>query len=79
MPTFRENRIMLLEAFGDNLINDEEFLLLYDLNKSNNLDIPYWNYEFNLDTMEDDECVSEFRLKKMMSMHCLMPLGYLMN
>ena len=55
MPTFRENRIMLLEAFGDNLINDEEFLLLYDLNKLNNLDIPYWNYEFNLDTMEDDE------------------------
>ena len=64
MPTFRGNRIMLLEAFGDNLINDKEFLLLYDLNKSNDLDIPYWNYEFNLDTIEDDECVSEFRLKK---------------
>ena len=64
MPSFRENRLMLLEAFSNNLINDDEFLLLYDLNKSNNLEIPYWNYEFHLDSMEDDECLSEFRFLK---------------
>ena len=64
MPTFRENRIMLLEAFGNNLITDKEFLLLYDVNKSDNLDIPYWLHNFDLDKMDDDECASEFRFLK---------------
>ena len=30
---FRRNRIALIEAFTDNIIDDEEFMLLYDLNK----------------------------------------------
>ena len=33
MPSLREIREILLFAHSDNLINDEEFLLLYDLNK----------------------------------------------
>lgn len=64
MPSFRENRLILLETFSNYLINDDEFLLLYHLNKSNNLEIPYWNYEFHLDSMEDDECLFEFRFLK---------------
>ena len=49
MPTFREAREALLYAFSDNLITDEEFVLLYDVNKSKNRDFEYWNYEkFNL-------------------------------
>ena len=33
-----------------NLIDDEEMLLLYDVNTSKNLDIPYWKYDkFKLD------------------------------
>ena len=65
MPGFRENRIAILEAYTNNTINDEEFLLLYDLNRSTNLEIPYWNYdEFDLDNMSNDECKAEFRFLK---------------
>ena len=47
------------------LIDDEEMLLLYDLNTSKNLDIPYWKYhKFDLDSLSDDECKSEFRFLK---------------
>lgn len=57
MPNFRENRFLLLNTYSDGIINDEEFVLLYDLNKSRNLDLPYWEYDrFDLDSMVDDEC-----------------------
>ena len=50
MPSLREIRDILLFAHSDNLINDEEFLLLYDLNKSSNVELPYWTYgRFDLD------------------------------
>ena len=43
-------------------LNDEEFIMLYDLNRYTNLDLPYWDYErFDVDRMSDDECISEFR------------------
>ena len=43
------------------LINAEQFVLLYDMNKPKSPDIPYSNYEyFDLDKMNDDECKSEF-------------------
>ena len=45
MGNIRDNRIALLEAHSLNVINDEEFLLLYDINSSRNPDLPYWNYE----------------------------------
>ena len=62
---FRRNRFHLLEAYSENLIDDEEFLLLYDLNKSKSLDFPYWQYEhFDLDMLTDDECQAEFRFLK---------------
>ena len=58
---FRRNRTALLEAFANDLIEDEEFLLLYDLNRSNALDFPYWQYDdFDLDILTDDECQAEF-------------------
>ena len=45
-------------------LSDEEFLLLYGMNKSN-LTVPYWNYrKFDLDSFENDQCVSEFRFEK---------------
>ena len=65
MPSLREIRDMLLFAHNDNLINEEEFLLLYYLNKSSNLELPYWSYDqFDLDLLTDDECQSEFRFYK---------------
>ena len=45
-------------------LSDGEFLLLYDMNKSN-LTMPNWNYpKFELDSFENDKCVSEFRFEK---------------
>lgn len=47
------------------LIDNEETFLLYDLNTSKNLVIPYWKYnKFDLDSLSDDECKSEFRFMK---------------
>lgn len=58
----------LICAFEDNLILDEEFLLLYDTNQSKNFDLPYRQYTpFNLDEMEDDECLAG---KKKITYHC---------
>ena len=43
------------------MIDDEEFLLLYDLNKSNNLDLTYDAYEsFDFDVLKEDECLLKF-------------------
>ena len=65
MPSLREVRDMLLFAHSDNLISEEECLLLYDLNKSSNLELLYWSYDqFDLDLLNDDECKSEFRFYK---------------
>ena len=65
MATFREAREALLLANDQDLIDDEEMLVLYDLNRSRNLDIPYWKYEkFELDSLSDDECKSVFRFLK---------------
>ena len=65
MPSLREIRDMLLFAHSDNLISEKECLLLYDLNKSINLELPYWSYDqFDLDLLNDDECKSEFRFYK---------------
>lgn len=52
MTTFRGSREALLLANDLDLIDDEEMLLLYDLNTSKNLDIPYWKYDkFELDSI----------------------------
>jgi len=65
MATFREAREALLLANDLNLIDDEELLLLYDVNTSKNLEIPYWKYDkFDLDSLSDDECKSKFRFLK---------------
>ena len=54
---------MLANQAGN--ISDEEFLLLFDINKSRNPDFPYWKYKsFELDSMSDDECRAEFRFYK---------------
>ena len=65
MATFREAREALLFAYQDGSIDDTEFALLYDLNSSENLEFPYWKYgRFDLDSMTDDECKTEFRFFK---------------
>ena len=62
MASFRETREALLLAYDEDLINDEEFLLLYNLNTSKKFDYPYWNYNrFDLDDCSDEECRSSLR------------------
>ena len=54
----------LLSAVSENIIDDEEFLLLCDVNKYRD-DYPYWSYEsFNLDNLDNSESWSEFRFLK---------------
>ena len=58
----KEAKKQLLYAFDDGLISDEECVLLYDLNRSTNLDFPYERYPlFDLDYMQNDECLAKFR------------------
>lgn len=65
MASFKETRDFVLLCYEQGLISDEDFLLLFDSYQSVNLDFPYNSYtEFDLDEMEDDECIAEFRVKK---------------
>ena len=58
MPSLKEVWDILLICHFQGVINDEEFLLLYDLNRSTNLDLPYEYYDsFDFD-------LSEFRFRK---------------
>ena len=50
MSSLKEVRNLLLVSHDEGLINDEELLLLYELNNSNNLDLPYdlyHNFKFD--------------------------------
>lgn len=65
MPNFREARETLLYCYSENLLTDEEFCLLYDLNTSKNPDFDYTCYnKFDLNEMSDDDVVAEFRFMK---------------
>ena len=65
MSNLKTVQDMILLAHADHLIDDDECLLLYDLNRSKNLDLPYQSYEkFDLDSLSEDECKREFRFDK---------------
>ena len=66
MPNPRPNlREICVFAHTLNGLNDEEFALLYNATKPKNPRIPYWTYRsFDLDELNDDECLSEFRFFK---------------
>lgn len=63
--TYKQARESLLLALNEDLIDCETFCLLFDANKSENLDLPYDTYDpFDLDMLCDDECRNEFRFFK---------------
>ena len=65
MSTFQEAREVVLYAISENMVSDEEFALLYDINTSRNRDFEYWIYNaFNLHEISDHDCVAEFRFQK---------------
>ena len=45
MPSLKMARNHLLISHCEEIVDDEEFLLLYDINTSPNLDLPYDLYE----------------------------------
>ena len=52
----------LLISHAFNLIDEEEFVILYDLNSSKNQDFPYYKYcHFDIDTLDDADCIAELR------------------
>ena len=51
--SLKKVREQWLYALDERLITEEEFLLLYDVNRSTNLDFPYEQYKlFDLDDMQ---------------------------
>ena len=65
MSSFKETRDFILLCYAQGIIDDEEFLVLYESYESSNLDMPYDSYTpFDLEEMGDDECIAEFRVKK---------------
>ena len=65
MTSFKETRNFILLCYDQGILNDEELLVLHEQYKSASLDLPYSSYPlFDLDDMEDDECLAEFRVRK---------------
>ena len=59
MPSFREIRDLLLLLHGSNFISEEELLVFYEEYHPANLSFPHSSFgEFDLDDMEDDECLA---------------------
>ena len=65
IPNLNTVQDMILLTHADHLIDYDEYLLLCDFNRSKNLDLPYHSYEkFDLGSLSEDECKSEFRFDK---------------
>ena len=58
-------RNLLLINHNDGFIDDDEFVLLYDLFASKNLDFPYDSYApFGLEELDETESSAEFCFRK---------------
>ena len=62
---FQEVRDALVYGFADGYLDEEEFLILYELYKSVNPLYPYWEFQpFCLQNIDSSECLAEFRVTK---------------
>ena len=58
MASFKETRNLVLECYVDGIIDEDDFMLLYDINQSKNPEFPHENYElFNFDALDPVECL----------------------
>ena len=65
MTSFRDTREVVVQCYDEGLVDDDEFILLYEANISKNPEFPYEEYErFDLEEMDDAECKAEFRFAK---------------
>ena len=57
---------MIIIAYAENLLTDEEFLILHQAHKPVNLELPYYEYEeFDLEeNISEAECKAEFRFER---------------
>jgi len=56
---------MLLLSYAHHFISEEEFVLLNDASFSKSPVFPHGNYDgFDLDAMDETECLHEFRVRK---------------
>ena len=62
--SLKATRDAILVAYSFDVIDDFEFALLYDLNKSREI-FPFWKFEkFNLESLDEAQCRTEFRFIK---------------
>ena len=62
---FTNVRNLLLINHNDGFIDDDKFVLLYDLFASKNVDFPYDSYApFDLEELDESESFAEFRFRK---------------
>ena len=62
---FKDLRNSLIISYDDGFTDDEDFVLLYDLYSSKDLEFPFDVYApFDLDELNEAECVAEFRFRK---------------
>ena len=55
---------MLLLAYDSKIISDEEFLVLWESCRPKNPDFPYSSYvRFDLENVDESECLAEFRVQ----------------
>ena len=65
MCSFKETREALLVAFDDGVIDEEEFLLLYEQHTSKNPSFSYEDYDkFDLNNIDSASCKADFRVEK---------------
>ena len=58
-----KNFFFIALELGD--IDEEELLMFCGINRTHNLDLPYWKYKrLDLDHLENEDCVVEFRFQK---------------
>ena len=63
--SFQKVRHLLIYSLADDIIDEEEFVLLYNAYDSGNALYPYREYDgFELDSLELDECLANFRVNK---------------
>ena len=63
--SFKDARDALVLYHDNGVIDDEEFCLLCDVNRSKNPEFPYEEYgKFDLEEMDNSECKAEFRFRK---------------
>ena len=59
---FKNGGNLLLINHNDGFIDDDKFVVLYDLFASKNLDIPYDSYaQFDVEELDESKSFAEFR------------------